>query len=395
VFKLRSRLTQEGWYFVVVLALVLVRASMKDINLMLAFAGMMTGALYFNWLVLRMTLRKLAIRRRLPESVAAGDAAVIAFEATSSHRATAVIVDDSFQLAGSRRREDRGNASAIFPQISRGQPARAEYRVRFGRRGRYEFGPIHATSRHPLRLVSRTISFAAHDKFVVLPRLGRLTNRWTQVRRGPEPGPRRVLQRHGLTEGDFYGMRDWRAGDSRRWIHWRTSARRGKLMVRQFEQPRSENLTLLLELWQPEKPSPTDEDTIELAVSFAATIAADVCRRGGCQLQVGIAGSEVIALGGGASRALARDVLERLALAEASRREQLGDLVRRGLENGLSSGRIVLISTRPSSSDESNRITAAAATPQERSALGQMLRIDASGDELLEYFRIDDPRGHG
>jgi uncharacterized protein (DUF58 family) len=389
MFKRRSRLTQEGWYFVVVLALVLVRASMKDINLMLAFAGMMVGALYFNWLALRMMFRRLSIRRRLPESVAAGDLALIEFEATGPHRATAVVIDDSFQLSGSRRREDHESASAIFPQIGRGQPARAEYRVRFGRRGRYEFGPIRATSRFPLRLVSRTISFPARDEFVVLPRLGRLTNRWTQVRRGPEPGPRRVLQRHGLTEGDFYGMRDWRAGDSRRWIHWRTSARRGKLMVRQFEQPRSENLTLLLELWRPERPEPRDEDIIELAVSFAATIAADVCRRGGCQLRVGIAGEELIALGGGASRALARDVLERLALAEASPREQLGDLVRRGLENGPVGGRIVLISTRPASSDESDRIAAAAATPQVYSALSGMLRVDASGDELFDYFQID------
>ena len=118
-------------------------------------------------------------------------------------------------------------------------------------------------------------------------------------------------------------------------------------MVRQFEQPRSENLTLLVELWRPEKLEPRDEDTIELAVSFAATIAADVCRRGGCQLRVGIVGEELTTLGGGASRALARDVLERLALAEASPRERLGDLVRRGLEDGPVGGRIVLVSTRP------------------------------------------------
>src|SRR5216684_3607099 len=125
MFKFRSRLTQEGWYFVIVLALVLVRASMKDINLMLAFAGMMVGALYFNWLALRMMFRRLSIRRRLPDSVAAGDVAVIEFEAISPHRATAVVVEDSFQLGGSQRREDHENASAMFPQIDRGQPARA------------------------------------------------------------------------------------------------------------------------------------------------------------------------------------------------------------------------------------------------------------------------------
>src|SRR5437868_14484036 len=98
MFKLRSRLTQEGGYFVVVLALVLARASMKDINLMLAFAGMMVGALYFNWLALRMMFRRLSIRRRLPESIAAGAVAVIELRATGLHRATAVGVDDWCRL---------------------------------------------------------------------------------------------------------------------------------------------------------------------------------------------------------------------------------------------------------------------------------------------------------
>jgi uncharacterized protein (DUF58 family) len=382
-------LTREGWYFVVVLALVLVRASMKDINLMLAFAGMMIGALYFNWFALRVAFRRLSIRRRLPEAVSAGDVAIIELEAECTRRVTGIVVEDAFRLAGSDRKEDRGTAAAIFPQINRSQPARSDYRLRFGHRGRYEFGPLKASSRFPLRLVSRAIQFPARDELIVLPRLGRLTNRWTQIRRGPEPGPRRVLQRQGLTEGDFYGMRDWRAGDNRRWIHWRTSARRGSLMVRQFEQPRSENLTLLVELWQPSAPEPKHDDAVELAVSFAATVVADVCRRGGCQLHFAIAGSDVAALAGGASRSLARDLLIQLALAEASPREQFAELLRRGVERGAPGGRIVLISTRPSPADEMDRLSAAASSPQEQSALTRLSRIDASSDQILDYFQID------
>src|SRR5215472_5510962 len=96
--KQRSRLTLEGWCFVVVLALVLVRASMKDINLMLAFAGMMVGALYFNWFALRLMFRRLSIHRRLPESVSVADVAIIELEARCPRRAMAVAVEDSFQL---------------------------------------------------------------------------------------------------------------------------------------------------------------------------------------------------------------------------------------------------------------------------------------------------------
>ncbi len=389
LFKRKTRLTREGWYFVIVLALVLVRASMKDLNLMLAFAGMMAGAIYFNWFIVRLMLRRLAIRRRLPASVSAGEMATIELEATNRHRATAVVVDDSFQLAGSSDRRDRGRATSIFSQIPAKQSARAEYRVRFGRRGRYEFGELRATSRFPLRLVSRMITFDQPEELIVLPRVGRLTNRWAQVRRGGEPGVRRVLQRHGPTEGDFYAMRDWRAGDSRRSIHWRTTARRGSLMVRQFEQPRSENLTLLVDLWRPEKPTTADDDAVELAVSFAATITADLCRRGGCELFAAIAGREIVSQGGGASRALGRDVLGALAVAEGNQHDHLAELVRCGLEQGPASGQIVLVSTRPH-----NEASIAPELPEvggarQAAAMARMICVNPASDDLFELFQID------
>ncbi len=387
-FRGRTRLTREGYYFVVILALVLVRASMKDINLMLAFAGMMVGAIYFNWFALRIMLRKLTLRRRLPDAVSAGEMAVIELEASSPHRATGIEVEDAFELADSPRREDHGRGLAIFPQLVGRQPARVAYRVRFGRRGRYRFGPIRATSRYPFRLISRTIAFRQPEQLIVLPRLGRLTSRWAGLRRAAEPGTHHVFQRQGLSEGDFYGMRDWRSGDSKRLIHWRTSARRGSLMVRQFEQPRSENLTLLVDLWQPSEPTPAQEENVELAVSFAATVVADTCRRGGCRLRLVVAGREQVAVDGGASRALAADALARLAVAEAAPIAR-GELFEPfGIERP-PTGRLVLISTRPESRAATGAAGAHAAAPRHSGTAARLLHIDAGSDQLFEYFQID------
>jgi len=95
-------------------------------------------------------------------------------------------------------------------------------------------------------------------------------------------------------------------------------------MVRPFEQREARIFTRLLGVWQPEKPSPTDEDSEryeeELDSNWrsacAATIAAEsLSLGGGANVQVGNCGgkgNEVIAMGGAvASRALGlRDVLE-------------------------------------------------------------------------------------
>jgi uncharacterized protein (DUF58 family) len=393
--KRRSRLTREGLYFVIVMTSVLIRGSMKEINLMLVVAGMMAGALYFDWWSVRMMLRRFTIRRRLPESIAAGETLVVELEAVSPNRCTAVEVEDQFALAGSVRPEDRGRALAMFPQIAAGlktSATRAEYRVRFGRRGVYEFDTFKAASRYPFRLVSCGMKFSQPQRLTVLPRLGQLTSRWMALRRGADPGLQRARQRRGLTEGDFYGLRDWRPGDSRRWIHWRTSARRGNLMVRQFEQPRNEDLVLLLDLWKPSEPSdaaPSDaaDDNVELAISFAATIAADACRRGGSQLAVATLGETVHAVSGSASRTFAQDVLSHLAVVAAGSAADVGELWQRAASAAPSSAQVVWISTRPASEQERERLAAAAT--QGRLSPAGMLRVDCSSEELFEYFQID------
>ena len=110
-----------------------------------------------------------------------------------------------------------------------------------------------------------------------MPRLGRLTQTWNALRHESFAGNDRREHRAGM-DGDFYGLRPWQRGDSRRWIHWRTSARAGGVMVRQFEQPHSRDVAIVLDLWQPETPDATHEENVELAVSFTATLAAELCR---------------------------------------------------------------------------------------------------------------------
>ena len=55
-----------------------------------------------------------------------------------------------------------------------------------------------------------------------------------------------------MAPADFYGIRSYRPGDSPRWIHWRTTARVGQPMVREFEEPPQQHLTVILEAWLPD-----------------------------------------------------------------------------------------------------------------------------------------------
>src|SRR5207245_10092424 len=58
-------------------------------------------------------------------------------------------------------------------------------------------------------------------------------------------------RRHPAAQSDFHGLRAFRSGDSPHWIHWRTSARLGELMVREFEETPDDNLVIILDAWLP------------------------------------------------------------------------------------------------------------------------------------------------
>jgi hypothetical protein len=78
-----------------------------------------------------------------------------------------------------------------------------------------------------------------------------------------------------ITSSDiaFHALRPYVPGDDRRYVHWRTSARVGQLMVRQFEETRRSQLTMILATRSDLYAS---EEEFELAISVTASIAAQV-----------------------------------------------------------------------------------------------------------------------
>ncbi len=81
-----------------------------------------------------------------------------------------------------------------------------------------------------------------------------------------------VRSGHGT---DLYGVREYRSGDPLRRIHWRTSARRGELVVREFEPPGQRILALLLDR------DPASPESADQIARLAASEAWDCLRAGG------------------------------------------------------------------------------------------------------------------
>jgi uncharacterized protein (DUF58 family) len=235
-------------------------------------------------------------------------------------------------------------------------------------------------------LVKATAKLKHFQRVVVWPRLGRLAPSWLGLLDSRRLGRQTTQHRQGPIDGDYYGLREWRPGDSKRWIHWRTTAKLGKLAVRQFEQQQNQDLALVLDLWLPANPRDEDQGRVEVAVSFAATLVDELARRGGSRLTIALAARQRGHWSAAASPLFARQSLERLALVDAAAENRLAETLSE-VVTGLPLGtQVVVISTRGSLLGSLGRSEPFAARHRHQRALGSVIWLDVDSAEVRRMF---------
>lgn len=383
--------TREGWYYLGMLGFIVAGAMIRDINLLYIMAGMMLGPLLFSIYAATKSLKRMTLARRFQPIVGAGDPMhidVIAAKPKGSSRAFATVVQDQIVRKPGRRRS-RVVAKLYFPDVQAGGSAEASYRVRFQRRGRYQLGPMTVSTSMPLGLIRVSSGGAENQHVLVSPRIGRLSPTWSRHLQLRNEGGQKSVRKRGKSEGDFYGMREWRDGDSRHWIHWRTSAKRNKLTVRQYEQRISQDLVVILDLWQPDRVDAPDSAS-ELAISFVATLVVEQGKQGSTHLTVASASDSQFLLRGTSSSVFRNELMERLAVVEPSSRDKLPQLLAEVLSETASHAKVVLVSSQDRDLRDTDVFEAVWKRTDIRRSLHDVLKVNTSAPEFFDWFRRDD-----
>lgn len=134
------------------------------------------------------------------------------------------------------------------------------------RRGIVTVGPATTVRSDPIGLLRREHAFEdVHDVYVH-PRTVSLPSTSAGLIRDLEGSPTRRLVDSDMS---FHAIREYAPGDSRRQIHWKSTAKTGRLMVRQYEESRRSRMAVVLGVAEHEY---ADPDEFELAVSCAASL---------------------------------------------------------------------------------------------------------------------------
>lgn len=159
-----------------------------------------------------------------------------------------------------------GLAELSLPGLRGGESIDETFHVPTDRRGVIPVGPVRTVRGDPIGLVHRELDWTEVVELFVHPRTIGIPSTSTGLIRDLEGSPTRDLSSSDIS---FHALREYLPGDDRRHIHWKSSARAGTYMVRQFEETRRSHIVIALSLANADFAT---EEEFELGVGVAASL---------------------------------------------------------------------------------------------------------------------------
>jgi len=180
----------------------------------------------------RLAGRPVELRRRLPGGERlAGEDVQVRLELVGPHRLPATLI----------LRERIGKLGERETPVPRGK---ASYVLRDLPRGRYAFEDTTAVIEDPLGFDRVELPLPTPGALLVYPRLVELEQLFSESGASARDGRRLLLRRP--SGFDLHSVREYQQGESLRMVHWRSTAKRAQLMVKELEDsPRDEVAVVL------------------------------------------------------------------------------------------------------------------------------------------------------
>jgi len=280
VLRTHTAPTAAGWVFLAATVLVALVAVSSQLAMLFVFLGAMVGALYVSELLARRTVGAVGVGREAAPRCRQYDTARVEYLLRSVRRGgTALGLRIDEQVAAGGRLPP-----AFCPHLPAGATARTVARFLALRRGRFALSGVTLSTTFPLGLTAARRRFQQSGELIVWPARGRLKGVALPHGSAEDLSGPPSAQPGGQDE--FYGVREYRPGDSPRWIHWRRSAGRAQPVVREMSRPQPCVVWVVLDTQMPSSADAERDARRERAIRFAATLAEDALARG---FRVGLA----------------------------------------------------------------------------------------------------------
>lgn len=259
LFYLFANQTQVGWLYVV--------------------AALLLGIVLAGWLLNRRALHNVSVARALLHPADAplheGDDLRISLTLYSERTLPAAHLDVLEQCPLAAPDHEARALSMFVPLLN--EALSFDYSLTVYQRGVYRFPAVTLRSRAPFGFFRRVARHNVETALLVYPEVRSLAH-FSLLDR--QPAAQLTHPRAGLGS-EVIGVRPYRTGDSPRHIHWRSVARHGQLISKEFAEETQPGVTLVLDRYSPLDFVPEHKHTpFEMAVKCAVSMGEYALRRG-------------------------------------------------------------------------------------------------------------------
>lgn len=277
----RLRFTREGRYLVAIALGVGFAAINTGNNLLYLILGMLLSMIVVSGILSEQTLRRLEVLRELPRRVHAGRPFLTAITLVNTKRALpsfSVQVEDLIATGPLAKK-------CYFLKVPAGARQQTSYRTELPRRGVWRYEGVRIGTRFPFAFFVKSRRFELSDALVVYPRLHPVSDLSLTARAalGSIVRPRRGQGR------EFHGLKDYALGDDVRDVHWKRSARQGRLVLREYASQGARRVVLWLNTARPEGADAALDAAFDRCCDLAASLAVHLQQRG-FQVEVCVGG---------------------------------------------------------------------------------------------------------
>ncbi len=348
----RLSFTREGRIIVILAVGVGFAAINTGNNLLYLLLGWLLSFIIASGILSEMTLRALTVERRPPPRIFAGEPflmEVVIKNGKHNRASYSIEVEDLQAMPGARSVPI--DKRCYFLKIPEAKSQRTSYRHTFVRRGQYTLNGYRLATKFPFALFRKSRDVDAPLDILVYPARVPV----------PRPPPRAATRGDAVADrlgrrGEFFGLRENRVGDDRRDVHWKSSARSGRLLVREYEDELARRVVIGVDNALPAPVREALEDSaltpaheaqvsaVERAISIAASLSSTYLESG-WTVELVARGAHVIA---GTGRMHEAKIARALALLPYTGDDTAFTPMPRGIESVLVQPRGVPADGRPS-----------------------------------------------
>lgn len=265
----KIQLTVVGYLFIALTVGVGIAALNTGNNLLYLTFGMMLSFIILSGILSNNTLHDIELDPAFPKRIFANTVMPISFDVRNRKKRFPSYAINIFPSTNKNMSSEGAFLVKIPPRASK----KTQAKIQFTKRGYHPLPDFRIETSYPFGLLKKFRIQNSQQKSLVYPALVDLPE--SLGLENQYMGD--VLSDSRGESGNPYGIRDFVYGDAYRFIHWKSSAKQGKLHLKEFENEKRMSVEVDLRLDPHESPN---DDFREKAVSLAASFIQDLMGRG-------------------------------------------------------------------------------------------------------------------